>query len=172
MTHTTPPSLNTNDWVTLVEDAELDGLGYTPLQTLVDILLPRSLVEVGLGFREHEWIYTAVQMAVTGGACVAGDHEDRADGTVLGDEAGGGATAIMLARRLRNSRLVAYLVVRTRIAPAFCSRLADTAAMAQVSVVGTGRGARLRSSSKALTYGIATSASKQVSCMRVTASLG
>lgn len=98
MTHTTPPSLNANDWVALVEDAQLDGLGDTPLQTLVDILLPRSLVEVGLGFREHEWVYTAVQMAVAGGACVAGDHEDRADGTVLGDEAGGGATAIMLAR--------------------------------------------------------------------------
>jgi hypothetical protein len=65
-----------------------------------------------------------------------------------------------------------YLVVKTRIAPAFCSRLALTAAMAHVSVVGHGTGASFRSSSNALTYGIATSASKHVSCIMVTASTG
>jgi hypothetical protein len=65
-----------------------------------------------------------------------------------------------------------YLVVKTKIAPAFCSRLALTAAIAQVSVVGQGTGASFLSSSKALTYGIATSASKQVSCIMVTASTG
>jgi hypothetical protein len=54
-------------------------------------------------------------------------------------------------RYLETRRAVVPLVVRTRIAPAFCSRDALTAAMAQVSVVGQGMGASFLSSSKALT---------------------
>src|SRR5690242_10467602 len=40
-----------------------------------------------------------------------------------------------------------HLVVKTRMAPAFCSKLALTAAMAHVSVVGQGMGASFRNSS-------------------------
>jgi hypothetical protein len=45
----------------------------------------------------------------------------------------------------------AYLVVKTRIAPALSSKLELTAAIAHASTVSAGRGARLRSSSKWLT---------------------
>jgi len=66
----------------------------------------------------------------------------------------------------------AYLVVKTKMAPAFNSMLAPTAEMAIDSTVSIGRGQVLLSSEKKLPYGMATSASKHVSCIMVTASLG
>ncbi|KAI7150390.1 hypothetical protein KC360_g19 [Hortaea werneckii] len=111
-----------------VGHAELDGLRDTPLETLVDVLLPGDLLEVGL-------------------LLVVVEGPDAA-------------------------RRKTYEVVKHRMAPAFCSSEADTAAIAQVSVVGTGLGARLLSSLNAFTYGIATSASKQASCIMPTDSLG
>lgn len=54
-------------------------------------------------------------------------------------------------REHRTDKRKTHLVVRTKIAPAFCSKLALTAAMAQVSEVGHGKGANFLSSSKALT---------------------
>ena len=40
VTHTASPALDGNDGVALGEDTELDGVVDTPLETLVDILLP------------------------------------------------------------------------------------------------------------------------------------
>ena len=40
MTHTTSPALDGDDRVALGEDTKLDGVVDTPLETLVDILLP------------------------------------------------------------------------------------------------------------------------------------
>jgi hypothetical protein len=86
--------------------------------------------------------------AYSGCSRVSGDHDDRADRAVLGDKTGGIATANLLTfspTLIYSNKM--YLVVRTTMAPAFCSRLALTAAIAQVSDVGTGTGARRLSSS-------------------------
>ena len=92
-------------------------------------------------------------MRVAGGAGVARNHDDGANGSVLGDETGSVTAENMLVKG-QNLDMVdesTNLVERTRMAPAFCSSEALTAAIAQDSVVGTGMGANLRSSSKALT---------------------
>jgi hypothetical protein len=86
------PALDTDDGVALVEHTELDGIHNTPLETAVNILLPWLLLEIGLLLGEVEGVYTAVQVRVPRGHCVACDHDDGADGTVFGDEAGGGTT--------------------------------------------------------------------------------
>lgn len=173
VTHASSPALNTDDGIALVENTELDGIHDTPLETTIDVFLPRGRLEVGLGLWEVEGVHASVEVGVSRSPFVAGNHDDRANRPILGDKSGGGSTSnsqLQLISHLCSMR--AHLVVKTRMAPAFCSKLALTAAIAQVSVVGHGTGASLLSSSKALTYGIATSASRHVSCMRVTASTG
>ncbi len=64
MSHSASPSLDTDDGVALVEDTELDRIHDAPLQTAVDIFLPRGAVEIRLGFGEVERIDTAVQVGV------------------------------------------------------------------------------------------------------------
>ena len=89
-----------------------------------------------------------------GRACDTGDHNDGADRAVLGDETSRAATTNnQYSGPIEYSKRT-HLVVSTRMAPAFCSRLALTAAIQHVSVVGTGVGASFLISSKALTYGI------------------
>lgn len=85
---TTPPALDANDGVALLEHTELEGVADTPLEALVDILLPGNLLEVGLGLVVVEGVDAAVQVRVAGGDGVAGDHDDGADGAVLGDKTG------------------------------------------------------------------------------------
>ena len=48
MTLSTTPSLNADDHVAFIQNAEVDGLLDTPFQTTVDVLLPIGFVEVGL----------------------------------------------------------------------------------------------------------------------------
>ena len=62
--HTAAPSLDTDDVVTLVDDAELEGVVDTPLETAVNILLPDLDVEVGLLLGEEEGPDTTVQVRV------------------------------------------------------------------------------------------------------------
>lgn len=62
--HTATPSLNADDGVTLVDDAELETVVDTPLEAAVDILLPDLDVEVGLALGEVERPDTAVQVGV------------------------------------------------------------------------------------------------------------
>jgi hypothetical protein len=62
--HTATPSLNTDDGVALVDDAELETVVDTPLEAAVDILLPDLDVEVGLALGEVEGPDTAVQVGV------------------------------------------------------------------------------------------------------------
>ena len=64
MAHTTAPSLDTDDGVALVDDAELETVVDGPLETAVDVLLPDLDVEVGLGLGEVEGPDTAVQVGV------------------------------------------------------------------------------------------------------------
>jgi len=52
VTHTTTPTLNTDDRVAFGEDVQLDAFLDTPLETVVDILLPVGLVEVRLALWE------------------------------------------------------------------------------------------------------------------------
>lgn len=62
--HATTPALDTDDWVTARKDAELNALLDTPLQTRVDIFLPRMVLEVRLSLGEVEWPDTAVEVRV------------------------------------------------------------------------------------------------------------
>lgn len=94
VTHTTSPSLHADDGVTLGQDAELDGIANTPLETLVDILLPWGGPEVGLLLVVVEWPHTTVKVGVAGSAGVAADHDDGADGAVLGHKAGSVSTKL------------------------------------------------------------------------------
>jgi hypothetical protein len=87
--HTTAPSLNTDDAGTLLDNTKLDTVVDTPLQTTVDIFLPDLDVEVGLALGEVEGVDTAVQVRIPGSGLVTGDHDDRANGAVLGEETGG-----------------------------------------------------------------------------------
>lgn len=54
------PALHGNDDVTFVEQTKLYGLVNSPPQTLVNIVLPYNLVEIGLSFRVNEGVYTTV----------------------------------------------------------------------------------------------------------------
>ncbi len=89
MPHPAPPPLHTDHRIALLQNTELDGVLDAPLQPLVDVLLPRDALEVGLGFGVEEGVDAAVEVGVAGGAGVARDHDDGADGAVFGDEAGG-----------------------------------------------------------------------------------
>lgn len=62
--HTTAPALDTDDVVALVNNAELDTVGNTPLETAVDVLLPDLDVEVRLLLREEEWIDATIQVGI------------------------------------------------------------------------------------------------------------
>lgn len=105
------PALDTDDVVALVDDAELESVVDTPLEAAVHILLPDLNVEVGLGLGECEGPDATVQVRVLSclsatvppahrrsmltyprGHGVAGDHEDGANGTVLGKETSGFST--------------------------------------------------------------------------------
>lgn len=172
MSQTTPPALNSNNIITDSQEACSNGILHAPPQPLVDILLPRDGVEVGLGLGEDEGVDTTVKVREAGDGAVAGDHEDGAVGAVFGDEAGGVATERGVSRVRRWGNEGIYLVERTIIQAAFCSKEAATAAMAQVSEVPTGRTARLRSSLKSGWYEMADSASKQVSAIMWTAASG
>ena len=56
------PALNTDDHVSFVQDAKINGLLDTPRESAVDIFLPIRFLEVWLVRSELEWVYTAVQM--------------------------------------------------------------------------------------------------------------
>ena len=86
--HTALPALNDDDGVTDCEHVKLDSALDTPLDAAVDILLPIDLIEVGLGLGEQERVDTAVQVTVARSGLVASNHEDGADGAVLGEQAG------------------------------------------------------------------------------------
>lgn len=58
------PSLHTHHEVAFIQNAELDALRDTPYQTLVNILLPISILEVRLGLGKEERIDTAVEVRV------------------------------------------------------------------------------------------------------------
>lgn len=88
MAQSTSPSLNANDCVALLEHVQADGVLDAPLEAVVDVLLPWSGLEVGLLHVVVEGVDAAVEVGVSRGTAVAGDHDDGADGAVLGDETG------------------------------------------------------------------------------------
>ena len=71
MSHTATPSLDADDGVALVDDAELETVVDGPLKTAVNILLPDLDVEVGLLLAEVEGPDTAVQVGVLESAFVS-----------------------------------------------------------------------------------------------------
>lgn len=149
MTHAAAPALDTDDAVTTRENSQLDSLTDAPLETLINIFLPVGGTEVGLWLWEAERIHAAVQMRVPRCSLVAGDHDDGTDWTVLGEDASRGAARFWLAW-YGCRKVFTYLVVRTKIAPAFNSILEPTAEIAIDSMVEIGLGQACLSSSKAL----------------------
>lgn len=81
--HPTTPSLNTDDAVAFVEDAQFDSFADTPLETLVNILLPIRAAEVRLWLWEVEGVDATVQMSVSSCRRISGDHDDGANWAVL-----------------------------------------------------------------------------------------
>jgi len=62
--HATPPALYTDNGLVLWQDTKLDRVLDTPLETTVDILLPRDGLEVGLVFGEVEGVDTTVEVRI------------------------------------------------------------------------------------------------------------
>jgi len=89
---TASPALNGDDGAAVLQYTQPLGLVHTPLQPLVDILLPDNIVEVGLLLGVVEGIHATGQVRVAGSSSGAGDHDDRTSGTVLGDETSSHAT--------------------------------------------------------------------------------
>jgi hypothetical protein len=60
MTLAATPALDSDDLISLVEHPEADSLGDTPLQTVIDVLLPVCVIIIRLLPGKQEWIDTAV----------------------------------------------------------------------------------------------------------------
>lgn len=84
---TTTPSLDGDDGVALLQDVESKSVVNTPLEALVNILLPDDLIEIRLRLRIVERIHATVQMGKAGGSGIAGNHDDGAARAVLGQKA-------------------------------------------------------------------------------------
>jgi hypothetical protein len=88
VSESSPPSLDGDDSVTLLEKAEVNGILHTPTETLVNVLLPRDSVEVWLLLWEEDWVDAAIEVREAGSLWVSGDHKHWAGWSVLGDETG------------------------------------------------------------------------------------
>jgi len=64
VTHASSPSLYTDYRLALTENAEVDGVLDTPLDTLVNIFLPWVLLEVGLLLGEVEGVDATVEVRI------------------------------------------------------------------------------------------------------------
>ena len=64
VTHTSSPALYTHNRLTMSENTEVHSILDTPLDTLVNILLPILCVEIGLLFGEVEGVDAAVEVRV------------------------------------------------------------------------------------------------------------
>ena len=64
MAHSSAPTLNADNRVTRSDDLELEAMFDTPLETLVDILLPDVDVEVGLLLGEEERIHATIEVGI------------------------------------------------------------------------------------------------------------
>ena len=64
MAHSAAPALDADNVVALVDDAQLEAVGDTPLEATVDILLPDLDVEVGLLLGESEGPDATVQVGI------------------------------------------------------------------------------------------------------------
>lgn len=92
VTHSASPALHTHDGIAFIEHTELDGIHNAPLETAVNVFLPRSGLEVWLVLGEVEGIHATVQMGVSSSPRVTSDHDDGADGAIFGDQAGSCST--------------------------------------------------------------------------------
>lgn len=65
------PALYGDDDIALVDQTKNHGILYSPPQTLVNVVLPYGLVEIGLSFGVNKGIDTTIQVRVSGGVVVA-----------------------------------------------------------------------------------------------------
>lgn len=84
MAHSTSPPLDADDAVALLHHSQLDGFSNTPLQALVNILLPVGAVEVWFTLWKAEWVHATVEMGISRGTLVSSNHDDWADWSILG----------------------------------------------------------------------------------------
>lgn len=168
------PSLDSNDGISLPDNAEVESLGESIPDTVVDlqggkstselrrretgsgrcvtyVSLP-SLVRSRLGGIVEHGVASTVKVDLASGLLVAGDCEaSEGQRRVFSYTKKQNDILVMTGqggRYLETRRAVFPEVDMTRMAPAFCSRAAATADMATVSEVGVGRLARARSSLK------------------------
>ena len=64
VTHTTSPALNADNSLAFAENAKLDCVHDAPLETAVNILLPRGRLEVRLLLGEVEGVHATVQVGI------------------------------------------------------------------------------------------------------------
>src|SRR5579871_3989347 len=88
MAHTTSPALYAYHRVTSVQNTKFDCIHNAPLQASINIFLPRKLIKIRLRLVEENWVDTAVEMGVSGGASITSDHDDRAHRTIFAEKAG------------------------------------------------------------------------------------
>lgn len=147
---TTSPSLKCNDSVTLFNNSQLECFGKTILDTIINIFLPLTITlwtRVGV----EEGITTTIQVNVSCCVFITSDckEEEKAKVKKLLDPfslLSYSPSALLYSlvkmghrgRYLLTNRAVLPLVLMRRMAPACCSRLALTAAMATVSLVSVG----------------------------------
>jgi len=62
-------------------------MGETPLDTTINVLLPVDFGEVRLGLGKEKRVYATVEMSISRGGRIPGDHDDGAHGAVLGEQA-------------------------------------------------------------------------------------
>lgn len=90
MAETSGPSLDGDNNVALVENSESNSLVHSPLESLLDIVLPLGRVG-GSSLLVDEGVDTSVQMGESGSSGVSGDHQNGTVGSVLGTQSGGGS---------------------------------------------------------------------------------
>lgn len=136
------PALYGNDGVSLPDDAEVESLLEAELDAVVNIGLP-AVVTGRTGLVVIERIAAAMQVDLAGGAFVPRHCKvvnQLAVRSSAARERGRARVSIgQLGRYLEIRRAVLPDVDITRMAPAFCSSEAATAAIATVSVVAVGR---------------------------------
>lgn len=64
VTFASAPALHADNQVALVEDTQFDSLRYAPFETLVHVLLPIRILEIGLRLGEKERVDSTVKVRI------------------------------------------------------------------------------------------------------------
>lgn len=87
---TTGPSLDGDNNIALVKNTKSNSLIHTPLESLLNIVLPLGRVGSS-GLVVDEGVDASVQMGESSGLCVSSHHKNGTVGSILGTQSGGGS---------------------------------------------------------------------------------